>query len=141
MDGLLTRSYSNQPCEKVVQNQLLFRCCILFYLNNENIFLVATQSVLLSMSLQVKYKDNEKKTYCQVLRNMSYQQKACFQLSLLSFAFWALLTLVNGAEITESYPSVYFYVSYICSLYGISRVNRKIKNYISLIRQIHLRNQ
>ena len=60
--------------------------------------------------------------------------KSVFSLSLLSFAFWALLTLVNGAEITESYPSVYFYISILC-------VNRKIRNYISLISQIHLRNQ
>ena len=64
--------------------------------------------------------------------------KSVFSLSLLSFAFWALLTLVNGAEITESYPSVYFYVSYI---YSLCVINRKIRNYISLISQIHLRNQ
>ena len=138
MDGLLTRSYSNQPCEKVVQNQLLFRCCILFYLNNENIFLVATQSVLLSMSLQVKYKDNEKNVLSSFEKYVILA-KSVFSLSLLSFAFWALLTLVNGAEITESYPSVYFYVSYIYSLCVM--INRKIRNYISLIRQIHLRNQ
>ena len=42
--------------------------------------------------------------------------KSVISLLLLSFAFGALLTLVNSAEITESYPYVYFYVSYICSL-------------------------
>ena len=68
--------------------------------------------------------------------------KSVFSLSLLSFAFWALLTLANGAEIMESYPCVYFYSYHIfVFLCAISRVNRKIKNYISLIRQIHLRNQ
>jgi len=85
------------------------------------------------MSLQVKYKDNEKNVLSSFEKYVILV-KSVFSLSLLSFAFWALLTLVNGAEITESYPSVYFYISILC-------VNRKIRNYISLISQIHLRNQ
>ena len=53
------------------------------------------------MSLQVKYKDNEKNVLSSFEKYVILA-KSVFSLSLLSFAFWALLTLVNGAEIIES---------------------------------------